>query len=66
MLFFNVVMKVLMFIELVSGVKYPKITTMVFVDVLWMFCRRAVLFCSFLKTFCDAFLCIYPPLGVEV
>ena len=29
--FFYVVMKVLMFIELVSGVKYPKITTVGFV-----------------------------------
>ena len=30
--FFDVVMKVLMFIELVSGVKYPKITTVGFFE----------------------------------
>jgi hypothetical protein len=52
--FFDVVMKVLMFIELVSGVKYPKITTVgfvlkrPFVDVLSS-CRSCLLcFKSFL------------------
>ena len=44
--FSDVVMKVLMFTELVSGVKYPKITTVgpFLSDRLWMFCHRAVLF----------------------
>ena len=51
MLFHDVDMKVLMFIELVSGVEYPKITTMGFalrrpiVDVSSV-CRSSLLFLS--------------------
>ena len=52
-------MKVRMFIELVSGVKYPKITTvgLFLSDHLWMFCRRAVLSLLFFYfTFCGILL----------
>ena len=60
--FFDVVMKVLMFIELVSGVKYPKMTTVgfilkrPFVDVLSS-CRSFLL--SFYLFFVTLFIYTY-------
>ena len=75
MLFFDVVMKVLMFIELVSGVKYPKMSTVgllfeaiicgCFVIEPFFFCS---LFCIFIFLwycfFCLEFFCLY--LGKQV
>ena len=69
--FFDVVMKVLMFIELVSGVKYPKIITVgfvlkrPFVDVLsscrsfWVFFLLFILYNFFIFLLCLELFCLY-------
>ena len=66
---FDVVMKVLLFIELVSGVKYPKITTMgfilkrPFVDVLSL-CRYFLLHHVIKIKRCVLVNCVYLSLSL--